>query len=157
DGIGGLLFISAAVALGLLFQDAITSILSTLTDLGKIGGLILLTAIGLYLLIKWWRRRLFIRQLRMDRITVAELRKLIEDGQEVVILDVRPQEIRAEEGTIPGAVSAHPADTDPALKTIPVRWRLSCTARAPMRHRLLLLLSILSMPDSRRYDRFSVA
>ena len=52
----------------------------------------------------------------MDRITVAELRKLIDDGQEIVILDVRPKEIRAQEGTIPGAVSAHPADTDPALK-----------------------------------------
>jgi len=61
DGIGGVLFIGAAVALGILFQDAITSILSTLTDLGKIGGLIVLTAIGLYLLTKWWRRRLFIR------------------------------------------------------------------------------------------------
>jgi membrane protein DedA with SNARE-associated domain len=119
DGIGGVLFISAAVALGLLFQDAITSILSTLTDLGKIGGLIVLTAIGLYLLTKRWRRRLFIRQLRMDRITVAELRKLIDDGQEIVILDVRPKETRAQEGTIPSAVSAHPADTDPALKTYP--------------------------------------
>jgi membrane protein DedA with SNARE-associated domain/rhodanese-related sulfurtransferase len=119
DGIGGLLFVSAAVALGLLFQDTITSILSTLTNLGKVGGLIVLTAIGLYLLIKWWRRRLFIRQLRMDRITVAELRKLIEDGQEVVILDVRPKKIRAEEGTLPGAVSAHPADSDPALKSYP--------------------------------------
>ena len=52
----------------------------------------------------------------MDRITVAEVRKLIDDGQEVVILDVRPKEIRVQEGTIPGAVSAHPADTDPALK-----------------------------------------
>jgi hypothetical protein len=63
--------------------------LFTLTDLGKIGGLIVLAAIGLYLLTKWWRRRLFIRQLRMDRITVAELRKLIDDSQEIVILDVR--------------------------------------------------------------------
>src|SRR6266478_9643906 len=43
DAIGGLLFISAFVALGLLFQDAITSMLSTLTDLDKIGGLIVLT------------------------------------------------------------------------------------------------------------------
>jgi membrane protein DedA with SNARE-associated domain/rhodanese-related sulfurtransferase len=119
DGIGSLLFISAVVALGLLFQDAITSMLSTLTDLGKIGGLIVLAAIGLYLLTKWWRRRLFIRQLRMDRITVAELRKLIDDGQEIVILDVRPKEIRAQEGTIPGAVSAHPADIDPAVKAYP--------------------------------------
>jgi membrane protein DedA with SNARE-associated domain/rhodanese-related sulfurtransferase len=119
DVIGALLFISAVLALGLLFQDAITSILSTLTDLGKIGGLIVLAAIVLYLLTKWWRRRLFIRQLRMDRITVTELRKLIEDGEEIVILDVRPKEIRAQEGTIPGAVSAHPADIDPALKTYP--------------------------------------
>jgi hypothetical protein len=51
----------------------------------------------------------------MDRITVTELRKLIDDGQEIVILDVRPKEIRAQEGTIPGAVSAHPVDTDPAV------------------------------------------
>jgi rhodanese-related sulfurtransferase len=119
DGTGSLLFISAVVALGLLFQDAITSMLATLTDLGKIGGLIVLAAIGLYLLTKWWRRRLFIRQLRMDRITVAELRKLIDDGQEVVILDVRPKEIRVQEGTILGAVSAHPGDIDPTLKTYP--------------------------------------
>jgi membrane protein DedA with SNARE-associated domain/rhodanese-related sulfurtransferase len=119
DGIGALLFIGVAVALGLLFQDAITSVLSTLMDWGKIGGLIVLAAIGLYMLTKWWRRRLFIRQLRMDRITVAELRKLIDDGQEIIILDVRPKEIRAQEGTIPGAVSAHPADTDPVLKSYP--------------------------------------
>jgi membrane protein DedA with SNARE-associated domain/rhodanese-related sulfurtransferase len=119
DGIGGLLFISAVVALGVLFQDALTSMLSMLTQLGKIGGLIVLAAIGLYLLTKWWRRRLFIRQLRMDRITVAELRKLIDDDQKIVILDVRPKEIRAQEGTIPGAVSAHPRDINPALKSYP--------------------------------------
>jgi hypothetical protein len=120
DGIGSVLFISAFVALGLLFQDAITSMLSTLTQLGKIGGLIVVAAIGLYLLTKWWRRRLFIRQLRMDRITVAELRKLIDDGQKIIILDVRPKEIRVQEGTIPGAVSAHPGDLNPALEHINV-------------------------------------
>jgi rhodanese-related sulfurtransferase len=84
--------------------------------LGKIGGAIILAAIVVYALTRWWRRQLFIRQLRMDRISVEELRKLIDDGQEIVILDVRPKEIRAQEGTIPGAVSAHPADTDPALE-----------------------------------------
>jgi membrane protein DedA with SNARE-associated domain/rhodanese-related sulfurtransferase len=119
DGIGALLFISAAVALGLLFHDAITSVLLTLMNLGKIGGVVVLAAIVLYSLTRWWRRRLFIRQLRMDRITVAELRKLIDDGREIVILDVRPKEIRLQEGTIPGAVSAHPADIDPAVKAYP--------------------------------------
>jgi membrane protein DedA with SNARE-associated domain/rhodanese-related sulfurtransferase len=119
DAIGAALFIGAFVALGVLFQDAITSILSTLADWGKVGAFILLAAIGMYLLTKWVRRRLFIRQLRMDRITVAELRQLIDAGQEIVILDVRPKHVRAEDGTIPGAVSAHPADSDPALTTYP--------------------------------------
>jgi membrane protein DedA with SNARE-associated domain/rhodanese-related sulfurtransferase len=119
DGIGAVLFISAAVTLGLIFHDAITSVLLTLANLGKIGGVTVLAAIVLYALTRWWRRRLFIRQLRMDRITVAELRKLIDDGHEIVILDVRPKDIRAQEGTIPGAVSAHPADIDPALKGYP--------------------------------------
>jgi membrane protein DedA with SNARE-associated domain/rhodanese-related sulfurtransferase len=119
DGIGALLFISAAVALGLLFHDAITSVLLTLMNLGKIGGVVVLAAIVLYSLTRWWRRRLFIRQLRMDRITVTELRKLIDDGREIVILDVRPKKSRLQEGTIPGAVSAHPADIDPAVKAYP--------------------------------------
>ena len=119
DGIGAILFISAAVTVGVLFHDAITSVLLTLANLGKIGGIIVLAAIVIYALTRWWRRQLFIRQLRMDRITVAELRKLIDDGQEIVILDVRPKEVRVQEGTIPGAVPAHPADTDPALKGYP--------------------------------------
>src|SRR5262249_50442724 len=112
NGLGGFLFVSALVALGAIFQDAITSALTTLTQLGALGILIIVAGLGLYLLFKWWRRRLFIRQLRMDRITVSELRELIDDGQEIAILDVRPQHIRVQDGIIPGAISAHPADGD---------------------------------------------
>ena len=116
DGIGTLLFVGAVVALGLIFQNAITSVIATLADLGALGGAAVFAAIGLYALVKWWRRRLFIRQLRMDRITVAELRSLMDDGREVVILDVRPKEVRAQDGIIPGAVAAHPDDIDPIVE-----------------------------------------
>jgi membrane protein DedA with SNARE-associated domain len=58
DGIGAVLFISAVVTLGVLFHDAITSVLLTLANLGKIGGLIVLAALVLYALTRWWRRRL---------------------------------------------------------------------------------------------------
>jgi rhodanese-related sulfurtransferase len=57
--------------------------------------------------------------LASGQVNVADLRKLIDDRQEIVILDVRPKEIRAQEDTIPGALSAHPANIDPALKTYP--------------------------------------
>lgn len=116
DAAGAFLFVAATVALGLIFQNAITSVLATLVNFGKLGALAVIVAVGLYVLTKWWRRRLFIRQLRMDRITVAELRRSIDDGQKLLILDVRPKEVRAQDGIIPGAMSAHPEDIDPIVE-----------------------------------------
>jgi membrane protein DedA with SNARE-associated domain/rhodanese-related sulfurtransferase len=117
NGIGALLFVSVPVLLGSIFQSAITDILFTLTDIGKFGVLAVLTALGLYLLARLWRRQAFIRQLRMDRISVDELRRLIDEGQKLVILDVRPKEARRQYGIIPGAVPAHPEDIDPVVTT----------------------------------------
>jgi len=116
NGLGGLLFVTAFVVLGVIFQEAITSALTTLMELGAFGILTIVAGFGLYLLFKWWRRRLFLRQLRMDRITVSELRQLIDDGQEPVILDVRPQHVRVQDGIIPGAILAHPVDINPIIK-----------------------------------------
>jgi membrane protein DedA with SNARE-associated domain len=116
DGIGTTLFIGAIVALGVIFHDAIASALSTLAALGAFGIGLIVGALILYVLIKWLRRQLFIRQLRMNRITVAELRKLIDDGVALVILDVRAKEDRVRDGIIPGAIAAHPEDIDPIVR-----------------------------------------
>lgn len=115
DGVGKLLFVGTGVALGVIFQDAIASVLATLVEFGKFGLGAVAAALAIYVLGKWWRRRLFIRQLRMDRISVDELHRLIDAGRDVMILDVRPKEVRKLDGVIPGAVAAHPADSDPVL------------------------------------------
>jgi membrane protein DedA with SNARE-associated domain/rhodanese-related sulfurtransferase len=119
NGIGALLFVSVAIGLGLIFQDAITDLLLLLAEIGKYGVLSVVAALGLYLLARWLRRRSFIRQLRVDRITVDELRGLIGEGHKPLILDVRPEQIREREGIIPGALPAHPKDIDPLLMTLP--------------------------------------
>ncbi|MFZ1921922.1 MAG: thiosulfate sulfurtransferase GlpE, partial [Xanthobacteraceae bacterium] len=103
------------VALGVIFKDAIASVLGTLTEFGKFGIGVVAVALAVYVLGKWWRRRLFIRQLRMDRISVDELHQLMGEGHDLVILDVRPKEVRELDGVIPGAVAGHPADSDPVL------------------------------------------
>ena len=77
---------------------------------GLWGLLALLAAFALYLVVKWLQRQLFIRSLRMSRISVNELRRLMDEGEEILLLDVRPADVRAAEGIIPGAVPAHPAE-----------------------------------------------
>jgi membrane protein DedA with SNARE-associated domain/rhodanese-related sulfurtransferase len=109
--------VGVAVVMGLIFHDAVSDLLLALVDIGTFGVLFALAVLALYLLAKWWRRQAFIRRLGMDRITVDELRGLINTGRKPLILDVRPKEIRSREGIIPGALSANPADIDPIVMT----------------------------------------
>jgi membrane protein DedA with SNARE-associated domain/rhodanese-related sulfurtransferase len=107
---GKLFYVTFFVAIGLLFRNEVTTILATFAELGQLGGALLIAALALYVLGKWWRRRLLIRQLRMDRITVQELRSLIDGGRRVLVFDVRPKDVRDASGIIPNALPAHSTD-----------------------------------------------
>jgi rhodanese-related sulfurtransferase len=57
---------------------------------------------------KWFQRYSMIRALRMDRITVQELRDLIASGAAPVIIDARPKELQEIGLVIPGALTVTP-------------------------------------------------
>lgn len=116
--LGEILFVGATVFLGALFNSAILTFIATLAHLGVVGLAMVLGALALYVLGRWWKRQLFIRELRMARITAAELADLIDRGETPVILDVRPAHLRREDGVIPGAFFAHPADAEAPLARI---------------------------------------
>jgi rhodanese-related sulfurtransferase len=113
--VGASLYLSLPILLGWLFHDAVTNVLDTLARLGVIGLAIVVGAVALYLLLRWWERMLFIRQLRMDRITVDELVSLLDNEQKPILLDVRSRQARAG-GVIPGAIAAHSEDMHPTLE-----------------------------------------
>jgi membrane protein DedA with SNARE-associated domain/rhodanese-related sulfurtransferase len=104
DSLGALIWCTLAVALGVIFSAAVDNVLDTLDRYGAFGGLLVLAAFAAFLLYKWARRQLFIRSLRMARITVDELHGLILRGDAPVILDVRPSELQERDGVIPGAI-----------------------------------------------------
>ena len=113
--VGAAIYLAVPVLLGRLFHNAVSQLLATLERLGMIGLAIIVTALALYLFIRWWERMMFIRQLRMDRITVEELVTLLDNEKKPLLLDVRSRAARAD-GMIPGAIPAHPTEMHPTLE-----------------------------------------
>lgn len=115
---GGFLYYGLAALVGALFHRAVADILNTMAAFGAISIAVLAAVFAIYILLRWWERVTFIRQLRMDRITVEELIDLMESGNPPVILDVRSADTRDRDGIIPGALAAHPEDVHPRLTEI---------------------------------------
>ena len=111
---GATIYLGTPILLGRIFHNAVSELLDTLERLGVIGIGLLAVALVFYLFIRWWQRMLFIRQLRMDRITVDELVALLDNEKKPLVLDVRSRAARAE-GIIPGAIPAHPTEMHPTL------------------------------------------
>jgi membrane protein DedA with SNARE-associated domain/rhodanese-related sulfurtransferase len=103
DGLGAALWVGVGLGLGRLFRGAIGEVLDTLQALGKYGALLVLAALAVYIATRWWQRRMFIRQLRMDRVTVHELYEMIDRQQVHAVLDVRSPLTQKASGWIPGA------------------------------------------------------
>jgi membrane protein DedA with SNARE-associated domain/rhodanese-related sulfurtransferase len=115
---GSFFYYGLAALLGALFRRAVGDVLHTMETFGTISIVALTVAFAIYILLRWWERVTFIRQLRMDRITVEELIGLMESGNPPIILDVRSAQTRGRDGIIPGALGAHPEDIHPLLAEI---------------------------------------
>jgi membrane protein DedA with SNARE-associated domain len=120
DAGGALLWAGAGVGVGMAFHRAIDRILDYLASIGS-GALVLLgTALLMYIAVKWWQRRRFYRALRMARISVDELRELMDEGKSPVVLDVRGGSALARDPRrIPGATVLETAQLDEKLTGLP--------------------------------------
>jgi membrane protein DedA with SNARE-associated domain/rhodanese-related sulfurtransferase len=92
------------LGLGFLFSDRIQQLLELLSELGVMAGVVMGLALLGYVAWRFARRRAFLREVEMSRISVAELRTLIDGGHEPVVIDVRSDAGRAiDVRRIPGA------------------------------------------------------
>ena len=116
--VGSFFYYGLAALLGAIFRRAVGDILHTMETFGTISIVALTAAFAIYIVLRWWERATFIRQLRMDRITVDELIKLMDSANPPIILDVRSAQTRDRDGIIPGALGGHPEDIHPLLAEI---------------------------------------
>lgn len=104
DTLGALLWAGTFLATGYIFSGQIEEIASYSERLG--GGLFVLVigALAAYILYKFAARQKFLRDLRISRISVEDLKKKIDDGEQLTIVDLRHSlDFEADPEWIPGA------------------------------------------------------
>lgn len=101
---GALIWIAVSLGVGMVFHAQIALAGELLARFGTMALGAIALAFAAFIAFKYWERRRFYNMLRMARISVDELRGLIEAGADPVILDVRSAAARQIDGRrIPGA------------------------------------------------------
>jgi membrane protein DedA with SNARE-associated domain len=104
DALGSVLWAGTYLGLGYAFSAQIERVAEHLAALGGWLLVLLLGALAAYIAYKFVARQRFLRELRISRITVDELKEKIDSGEDLVIVDLRhSMDFEAEPETIPGA------------------------------------------------------
>ena len=120
DAAGALLWAGAYAGIGFVFSAELDRVAVHLQRLGS--GLLVLLVGGLaaYLGFKYYQRQRFIRALRIARITPQELKRRLDAGEDVVVVDLRHSvEFKADNAKIPGAIHLDPEKIEQCHLEIP--------------------------------------
>lgn len=113
DVLGALLWIGGYMVLGHVFSGQLEQVAAYGAQVGTWAVGLLLGALVLYVGVKYVRRQRFIRQLRIARISAAELRQKLDAGEPLVIVDLRNSlEFEADPAMIPGAMHLTPDEIE---------------------------------------------
>ncbi|HEX4542148.1 MAG TPA: VTT domain-containing protein [Candidatus Acidoferrum sp.] len=105
DAMGSMLWAAAFLSVGYAFSGQIERVAERLASLGGWLLVLIVGALALYIGYKFVARQRFLHDLRIARITAEELKKKIDSGEELVIVDLRHSlDFEAEPEIIPGAL-----------------------------------------------------
>lgn len=120
DGAGSLLYGICFFGLGFLFSNQIEQINSAISHIGGSALALILGLAALYIGFKYWHRQRLLRELRIARITVPELREKQSAGEDLVILDLRSTlEFESDRSVILGAMRLSVDEVDHRHHEIP--------------------------------------
>jgi len=102
DAMGASLFVSSWAVVGYLFGDQLEAIGNVVGHAGFRLFLSIVWVVCAWIGWKYFQRRRFFKKLNIARISAAELHRMLDAGEEVVVIDVRG--MTAADGPIPGAL-----------------------------------------------------
>jgi membrane protein DedA with SNARE-associated domain/rhodanese-related sulfurtransferase len=89
DGVGSLLYGGSFILVGALFSRQLEQVIAALASLGSGALGIVIALAASYIGYKYFQRRRLLKELRTERITVHELYRMLETGENPVFLDLR--------------------------------------------------------------------
>jgi membrane protein DedA with SNARE-associated domain/rhodanese-related sulfurtransferase len=120
DAIGATLWLVTLLAAGRLFGDALKHDPSLLNWAGRFSGALLVLGILGFFIARVYRRRLVLRKLVAARLEPEELKRQLDAGEQVYIVDLRhPLELLPDPFTLPGAHHVSPEALAARIAEIP--------------------------------------
>jgi membrane protein DedA with SNARE-associated domain len=120
DAMGALLWATTFLGAGYIFSGEIERVAEHAAALGGWLIVLLVAALAGYIAWKFIARQRFLRELRISRLTVEELKKKIDAGEDLVIVDLRhSMDFEADPETIPGAIRMDAKDLEAQSDRLP--------------------------------------
>ncbi len=120
DTAGAGLWAGMSIGLGVLFARQVGWLAVRMERLGWGLAAILLGGLGLYLVWKYAKRRRLLRGLRTERISPDALKRKLDAGEPVLIVDLRhPLDAAADPQRIPGAMRLGPEEVEERQAAMP--------------------------------------
>jgi len=101
---GGLLWSGVGMGLGAAFHDSVDDVIGWFETLGSTALMVVAALLALFVLLKYIERRRNLGAARLPRISVDEVKGLLEAGHDPLIVDARSVTARQLEQGIPGAL-----------------------------------------------------
>ena len=117
---GAAIWAGAYLAVGYVFSAQLERAIQAVSQLGLTVFGLVLALVALWLLWKYFQRRRFIRDLQMDRISPEDLRRRLDAGEPIAIVDLRHSlDFEADPRTLPGALRFDTSDLERRHGEIP--------------------------------------
>ena len=113
DGIGDILWVTTYVAIGWLAGEPFFRLVAVVMHYAGSAAGFFAGGLALYLSWKLLQRLRFRAQLRVDRLSAGELKRRLDAGEDLVVVDLRHRrEVEDTGSTLPGALSISPEELD---------------------------------------------
>lgn len=120
DIAGAIAWSATFLVIGYIFRNQLEMAAEQAGVMGSWLLLVLVVLLAIYLGWKFYQRRRFIRDLRVDRVTPDELMRMIESGEDLAVVDLRRAlEVDQDSAKLPGAIWIDLDDFDGREQEIP--------------------------------------